>query len=98
MRKAGLLTAVGLFVLTVFLGGCGITAERGPRIHGLTPEQLGALGARIHHNPQRADTYLEEEGITRDQFEAAVQRVSTESDLARRYRKAFDRTLEDLTS
>lgn len=97
MRESGLLAAVALIAVAVLLSGCGAPAERGPRIHGLTPEQLGALGARIHHKPNRADTYLEEEGITRDQFEAAVQRVSSESDLAHRYRKAFDRTLEDLT-
>lgn len=89
--------AAGLLTVSVVLGGCGVV-ERGPRIHGLTPEQLGQLGARIHHKPERADRYLKEADLTRDQFEAAVREVSSESDLAHRYRRAFDRTLEELTS
>ncbi len=85
-------------MVPLLLGGCGVTAERGPRIHGLTPEQLGRLGARIHKNPDRAERYLDEAGVTASQFEDAVRKVSSESDLAGRYREAFDRERKQGTS
>lgn len=96
--RTGPLAATLLLAFAVVVSGCGVAAERGPRIQGLTPEELGRLGARIHENPARAERYLREAGLTSSEFEKAVRDVSAESDLARRYREAFDRERDSLTS
>jgi hypothetical protein len=55
----------------------------------LPPDELGRIGARLHAAPDDAETILEEEGVTWEDFQAAVREVSADVDAARRYSEAF---------
>lgn len=57
--------------------------------HDMTPEQLGELGAKIQKEPDQADKYLSEHGLTRDTFEAAIRKVTEDPDASKRYAEAF---------
>ena len=57
--------------------------------NGLTPEQLGALGAEIRKDPSRGDELLRRHGLTRDSFEKAIRDVTENADASRRYAEAY---------
>ncbi|PYQ32939.1 MAG: hypothetical protein DMF57_11135 [Acidobacteria bacterium] len=55
----------------------------------LTPEQLGALGAKIAKNPGEAQKLLSEQGLTEDSFKQAVRKVSEDPAASKRYAEAY---------
>lgn len=55
----------------------------------LTPEQLGALGARIRKEPDRGDELLAQHGLDRQSFEKAIRAVTENADASRRYAEAY---------
>lgn len=59
----------------------------------LSPEELGALGAKIEHNPSDAKRILGERGLTDDAFAAQVRKVAEDPKASRRYKDAYKRTL-----
>ncbi len=56
---------------------------------GLSPEELGELGAKIKKNPKDAEKLLSEKGLTEQQFEQAVRKVSESPDQSKRYAEAY---------
>lgn len=74
------------------LAGCG-DGDRGVEVDGAAAElsaaELGRLGAHLDQEPERAEELLDEAGLTWEDFEAAVRRVSADTGEARRYAKAF---------
>ena len=81
-----------LLVAGLALAACGTSddmpAEAGAAAE-LSAEELGRLGARIEQAPDRAAEILEDEGLTWEEFEAAVRAVSADAEKARRYAEAF---------
>lgn len=71
-------------------GDGGVESEAVGSAAELSPSDLGALGARLHQSPQEADTILESEGLTWEEFEAAVRQVSADVDDAQAYTEAFE--------
>jgi len=90
-RRSRILMLSALLVAGLAVAACG--TDEGPREAGaaaeLSPEELGRLGARIEQEPDRAAEILEEEGLTWEEFEAAVRAVSADAGKARRYTEAF---------
>jgi hypothetical protein len=56
---------------------------------GMTPEQLGALGAEIRKDPSTADELLQKHGLTRQTFEKAIRDVTENAEESRRYAEAY---------
>jgi hypothetical protein len=101
MRYALTLTMAALLALA---GGCNnktdqatagssqpaaATAPAQTVAHELTPEQLGALGAQIRKEPDRAEALLSEHGLTRQTFEAQIRKVTENPDASKRYAEAY---------
>jgi len=55
----------------------------------LTPEQLGALGAKIRREPSRADELLQQHGLTRAAFEKQIRDVTENVESAQRYAAGY---------
>ena len=55
----------------------------------LTPEQLGELGAQISKNPNDAQRLLSQRGLSEQQFETAVRKVSEDPAAAKRYSASY---------
>lgn len=55
----------------------------------LSPEDLGALGAKIKANPKDAQKILSDKGLTEQQFEQAVRKVAENPDQSKRYTEAY---------
>jgi hypothetical protein len=87
----------GIILVSLFAtlsGTPGCTTSREVKVEGKTPEQLGVIGARVYRSPSNAEAILDNNNMTREQFEQAVREVTTETHLAHRYREAFERELE----
>lgn len=81
----------------LLIGGCADSllgpSESGNsdvRIQGLTPEQVGTLGAKLNQNPRNQSALLSKYDITESQFERAINTISNNPDLSRRYRQAYE--------
>ena len=57
--------------------------------HEMTPEQLGELGAQIRKQPDQAEKLLSQHGMTLQQFEAAIRKVTEDPDASKRYTEAY---------
>ncbi len=55
----------------------------------LSPEDLGKLGAEIKKHPKEAQKLLSEKGLTEQQFEQAIRKVSENPDQSKRYAAAY---------
>ena len=55
----------------------------------LSPEELGALGAKIKKNPNDAQKLLSEKGLTSQQFEQAVRKVAESPEDSKKYAAAY---------
>lgn len=55
----------------------------------LTPEDLGALGARIKKNPADAQKLLSEKGLTEESFAHAIRKVAENPEESKRYAAAY---------
>jgi hypothetical protein len=86
--------------LVLILGACQQRNDAAPaqaspvvqaasRAEGLTPEQLGALGAEIRKDPARGDELLQQHGLTRETFEKAIRDVTENADASQRYAEAY---------
>jgi hypothetical protein len=82
-RTLILLLLVGLTPLLGCASKTGLTAEYPP------PEKLGRIGAAINENPDRTETILKKYNLTAQEFENAVDQVSSDPSLAKRYREGF---------
>lgn len=58
------------------------------------PEELGAVAARLHAEPERESEILDEYGLTLDEFRARVWEISEDPEAARRYTEALEQELE----
>lgn len=54
-----------------------------------SPEDLGAMGAKIHAHPSDAKKILSDNGMTEASFEKAIRTVSSDPALSRRYAAAY---------
>lgn len=84
MTRTNLLTVLLLLTLTPMLGCSTKTSLTQP-----TPEKLGRIGAAVDQNPDRMEAILKEHDLTVEEFESAVNRVSSDPELAKRYREGF---------
>ncbi len=86
-----------LVLISPVLAGCGGVTEppdtEEVRIHGLSPATYGTIGARISQQPDRSDEILKSHDLTRAQFKEAIQRITSDTRLAKQYRRSFERTL-----
>lgn len=84
-----ILVIVALGVATA--GGC---RERGrePRLEepSISVIELGRIGGHIYNEPDRSHEILEEAGMTPEEFEARVSRISRDPRLAREYTAGFE--------
>jgi len=81
-----------LLVAGLAVAACGTGADMPDEAGAaaeMSAEELGRLGAEIEQAPDRAAEILEEEGLTWEEFEAAVRAVSADAEKARRYAEAF---------
>jgi Ni,Fe-hydrogenase III small subunit len=85
-----LVLASGLALACGGSGDGGVEAETVGSAAELSPTDLGTLGARLHQSPQEADAILESEGLTWEEFEAAVRQVSADVGDAEAYAEAFE--------
>ena len=70
-------------------GPAGSAAASPAAASSLTPEQLGALGARIKKDPNNADALLSQQGLNAQSFAAAIRKVSENPAESKRYAAAF---------
>jgi hypothetical protein len=83
---------VSVILLTITIGliaGCSSKQTDFETVQGYSPEKLGKLGAAIDENPNRAEEILKKNNLTMKQFRKAVNRISSEPALSRRYHKSF---------
>ena len=67
----------------------GRTAAVSQQQAELTPEQLGELGAAIRKNPNDAQRLLSQRGLSEQQFEQAVRKVSEDPAASKRYADSY---------
>lgn len=91
------LTISLVLVMGLLVGGCADiqlsssdSSDSDVRVQGLTPEQLGTLGAKLNQNLGDHSVLLDEYNVTTSQFETAVNTISNDSALSRRYRDAYE--------
>jgi hypothetical protein len=58
----------------------------------IDPEQLGEIGAQIRKRPHEAQAILAERGLTEEEFEQLVRRVTEDPEASKKYAAAYDRT------
>ncbi|MBW3565230.1 MAG: hypothetical protein KY459_10935 [Acidobacteria bacterium] len=54
-----------------------------------TPEQLAEIGSAVEADPASAESILADAGLTPEEFEQEVRRVTEDPDLSRRYASAY---------
>lgn len=96
MRNAAIFT---LLLALTLAGACNqkstesasapVQQEPVAQTANLSPEQLGELGAQIRKNPDRANQFLTQHGLTRESFEKAIRDVTENPDASRRYAAAY---------
>ena len=92
MNRPRTLLLMMLLSLTTLVGcssKSGFVAQYPP------PEQLGRIGAAVNQNPGRMEAILKQHDLTVEQFENAVEQVSSDPSLARRYREGFSAESEE---
>jgi len=55
-------------------------------------KELGRVGGQIYNEPERAEEILADAGITPEEFEAQVRRVTDDPALSREYTRGFETT------
>ena len=82
---AGLLL-VGLLV------GCGESepAPELPEEQAMGVPELGRLGGEIYNQPDRAEEILDSAGLTPEEFEERVRRITNDPVLSREYSRGFE--------
>jgi len=76
-----------VLMLSLMLVAC---ASQSPQTGvGLSPAELGRIGARINRSPDRADEILSRHGLTQSEFEKAIREVSSNAEMSERYHEAF---------
>ena len=61
-----------------------------PESEALSSEEMGALGARIYLDPERAEEIAAEAGMTPEAFEARVRAITRDPGESEAYARAFD--------
>lgn len=54
-----------------------------------TPEELAEIGSDVEADPASAESILADVGLTPEEFEREVRRVTEDPDLSRRYATAY---------
>jgi uncharacterized lipoprotein NlpE involved in copper resistance len=65
------------------------TVSSSQQTTNLSPEDLGALGAKIKKHPKDAEKLLSDKGLTEQQFEQAVRKVAENPQDSKRYAEAY---------
>ncbi|MBW3671203.1 MAG: hypothetical protein KY432_05965 [Acidobacteria bacterium] len=91
-----LLTVLMTISLLTLVGACAgdddaatVELEQREEAVELSPEELGALGARLEENPDQIEEILAEQGLTLETFEAAIRDVTENPGEAKRYAEAY---------
>lgn len=85
----------GLTILLILVfplvGGCGGEAATSAQASSdaYTPERLAQIGASVEADPASAESILADAGLTPEEFEREVRRVTEDPDLSRRYATAY---------
>jgi len=76
------------------LGACRerLPESQLPEPTEISVTELGGVGGRIYNEPHRTRQILAEAGLTPEEFEERVLRVSNDPELAREYARAFEAT------
>jgi hypothetical protein len=83
---------VGLVLVLALAGGCG-EAEPPPELpetRELTLDELGRLGGEIYNEPERVEAILEAAGLTPEEFEKRVRKITNDPVLSREYSRGFE--------
>ena len=80
---------MSLFLIVPLTVGCSEQPSSQVAEQQLTPERLGEIGSEIGANPESAETILADAGMTFQQFEQEVRRVTEDPELSRRYASAY---------
>lgn len=65
------------------------TVSSSQQTTSLSPEDLGALGAKIKKHPKDAEKLLSDKGLSEQQFEQAVRKVAENPQDSKRYAEAY---------
>lgn len=79
-------------VVVVTLSACQGDAHEATRTANLTAEELGEVGAKVWREPEQADDILDRYGLTMEEFEQALNDVSSNSEKSRQYSQSFTET------
>jgi hypothetical protein len=79
-------------VVVVTLSACQGDANEGTRTANLTAEELGEVGAKVWLEPEETDDILDTYDLTMEEFEQAVNDVSSNSEKSRQYSRSFTET------
>lgn len=85
--KIYLVISLSLFI--VLASSCGAEPDQ-----KLSAEKLGEIAAEIRNQPEKVESILEDNKLSRGAFEERVREISQEPKLARRYRKSFESHLD----
>lgn len=86
--------ALTILLILVFplVGGCGgeaATESAQASADAYTPEQLAEIGSAVEADPASAESILADAGLTPEEFEREVRKVTEDPDLSRRYATAY---------
>lgn len=79
-------------VVVVTLSACQGDAQEPTHTADLTAEELGEVGAKVWLKPEEADEILDGYGLTMEEFEQALNDVSSDSEKSRQYSRSFTET------
>ena len=89
-----------ILIAGLLVGGCSEpllgpsgSARSNVKIQGLTPEQLGTVGAKLQMHPDRQQETLKAYELSLSEFEQAIETISEDPALSRRYRRAYEAEL-----
>ena len=79
-------------VIVATLSACQAESPETSRTVTLSAEELGEVGAKIWLKPEEADDILATYDMTMEEFEQALDDVSSNSERSRRYSVSFEMT------
>lgn len=96
-------TLIAMTVMLALAGGCkqnetaSVSSSEPKAVataetkQALTPEELGALGAKIEKSPDQASALLSEHGLNEKTFEQQIRKITEDPEASKRYASAYEK-------